>query len=541
MQAATRPSGRSASGAARLSIDAIAWLRSDVVDVVAVLPGNPAHAGLGATEDDGGSPADLAEGLARWSRRFTRERLFVLAPRGLSLALSLSALIALVFAVSGSMLNLAVALCLSVPPLVALAVVLASSWREPSQREVARVFDRDLALDERLGTAVEISGAGLAVDGLAALVLAEANAALATSHRSGVRPTHRSARREWLVSAVALLTISFLLFLIAGRGESPGLGRLAAGTSAGHPAGPTSVANTGGAKHARRLITARSRNSGPDERRETAPSSQSAGRNSALSVVTQPQSATAGGRLPAGGGNQRTRPGVVGRSGSQTADLGAKAHTRGASGGTGTRAGSGSTAQASTHAAGSAHSGRAASTRRAAGGGHTTNPKRVGAGSRTGRFDSNRATSSRGSAKGGGSGNSQAHGAGKTRSPSGQSAVHTQRSPGGQGHSVGNSAGAGSGGSPFGRPQTTGLPSGSARLPIQAGYTPVRTKSGTKSSGSARGSGGNGRARSSTESGFGSATAVTLPYIPPSADIGHVDNALLRNYFSSAPTASKRW
>ena len=299
MQAASRPSGRSASGAARLSIDAIGWLRSDVVDVVAVLPGNPAQSGLGATENGGRCPAELDEALARWSRRFTRERLFVLAPRGLSLALSLGALIALVFAVSGSMLNLAVALCLSVPPLAALAVVLASSWREPSQREVARVFDRDLELDERLGTAVEISGAGLAVDGLAALVLAEANAALATSHLSGVRPTHRSARREWLVSGGALLIISFLLFLIAGRGESPGLGRLAAGTSAGHPAAPTSVANTGGAKHARRLITARTRNVGPDERRETAPSSQSAGRNSALSVVTQPQSATAGSRLSA--------------------------------------------------------------------------------------------------------------------------------------------------------------------------------------------------------------------------------------------------
>ncbi len=237
MQAASRPSGRSASGAARLSIDAIGWLRSDVVDVVAVLPGNPAQSGSGATENGGRCPGELDEALARWSRRFTRERLFVLAPRGLSLALSLGALIALVFAVSGSMLNLAVALCLSVPPLVALAVVLASSWREPSQREVARVFDRDLELDERLGTAVEISGAGLAVDGLAALVLAEANVALATSHLSGVRPTHRSARREWLVSAGALLIISFLLFLIAGRGESSGLGRLAAGTSAGHPAG----------------------------------------------------------------------------------------------------------------------------------------------------------------------------------------------------------------------------------------------------------------------------------------------------------------
>ncbi len=336
MQAASRPSGRSASGAARLSVDAIGWLRSDVVDVVAVLPGNPAHSGLEVTQNGGRSAGELDEGLARWSRRFTRERLFVLAPRGLSLGLSLGALIALAFAVSGSMLNLAVVLCLSVPPLVALAAVLASSWREPSQREVARVFDRDLGLDERLGTAVEISSAGLAVDGLAALVLAEANAALATSHLSGVRPTHRSARREWLVSAGALLIISFLLFLIAGRGESPGLGRLAAGTSAGHPAAPTSVANTGGAKHARRLITGRTQNVGPGNRRETARSLKSAGRNSALSVVAQSQSPAAGSRLTAGGGNQRTRSGASGRSGSQqSAGLGTKAGTRSASRGAG--------------------------------------------------------------------------------------------------------------------------------------------------------------------------------------------------------------
>ncbi len=438
------------------------------------------------------------------------------------------------------MLNLAVALCLSVPPLAALAVVLAGSWREPSQREVARVFDRDLALDERVGTAVEIAGAGLAVDGLAGLVLAQANAALATGHQSGLRPTHRSAKREWLVSGGALLIISLLLVSIAGRGELPGLGPPGTGTSAGNRAAPTSGTGAGGAKHERRLIAGQTRNVGPGERRETASSPKSAGRNSALSVVTPAQSASVGGRLPAGGDNQRTSSGAVGRRGSQTADLGAKAGTRGASGGADRRAGSSSNAQASTHPAGSAHGGRAASTRRAAGG-HTTNPQRVGGGSRAGRFASNRATSSHSSAKAAASGNSQAHATGKTSSPSGQSAVHTQRSPAGPGHSVGNSAGAGSGGSPFGRPQTTRLPTGSARLPIQAGYTPVRSKSGPKSGSPASGSGGNGRARSSTESGGGSATAVRLPYIPPSADIGPVDNALLQNYFSSAPTVSKRW
>jgi hypothetical protein len=533
MQAASRPSGSSALWARRLSVDALGWLSSDIVDVVAVVAGSPAQPGTEATENGRRSPSQLDEALARWSRRFARERLFVVAPRGLSLALCLGALIASGFALSGSRLNLAVALCLSLPPLVALAVMLASSWRYPSQREVARVFDRDLALDERLGTAVEISGGGLAVNGLAALVLAEANAALATSHLRGARPTHTSARREWLVSAAALLIISFLLVLIAGRGESLGLRRMAAGTSAGRPAAPSSVANAGGAKHARSLITGRTRNIGPDGSRETTPSLMSAGRNAALSVVTQSQSATAGGRLPAGGGDQRTPPGAVGRSGSQTADLGAKAGTRGADGGAGS--------SSSTHAAGSAHRGAVGSTHSAGHGRHTTNPQRVGAGSRAGALDANRVTGPRVSAKARANGNSQTHGAGNTSSPSAQSAVRTQRSRGGQSHSGGASAAVGSGGNPVGRDRTKVLPRGFARLPIQAGYTPVRDQFGPKRGSLAGGLGGKGRARSSTENDGGSATAVTLPYIPPSADIGAVDNALLQDYFRAAPMVSTGW
>lgn len=535
MQAASRPSGRSALWLRRLIIDAFGWLSSDVIDVVAVVAGGPAQPSPEATEDARRSPGQLDEALARWSRRFARERLFVTAPRGLSLALCLGALIASGFAVSGSSLNLAVALCLSLPPLVALAVVLTSSWCYPSQREVARVFDRDLALDERLGTAVEISGAGLAVDGLPALVLAEANAALATSHRSGARPTHTSARREWLVSAGALLLISFLLVLIAGRGESLGLGGPAAGSLAGHPAARSSAADAGGTRHARSLITGRTRKIGPAASRKTTPSLKSAGRNSALSLVTQSQSATAGGRLSAGGDRQRTPPGAVGRSGSQTADLGAKAGTRGAGG-----AGSRASARASTHTGGSAHS-RRAGTRSAAGGGHTTNPQRVGAGSRAGTFDANRVTRSHHSEKVAANGNSQTHVAPNTSFPSAQSAVRAQQSLAGQSHSAGNSAGVGSGGNPVGRAQTKVLPRGFTRLPIQAGYAPVRDRSGSRRGNPAGGSGGRGRARSSTENDGGSATAVTLPYIPPSAAIGPTDSALLQRYFRAAPMVSTGW
>lgn len=527
MQAASRPSGRSALWARRLSVDASGWLSSDVVAVVAVVAGSPAQPSPAATDNGRRSPSQLDEALARWSRRLARERLYVIAPRGLSLALCLGALIASGFAVSGSRLDLAVALCLSLPPLVALAVVLARSWRYPSRREVARVFDRDLALDERLGTAVEISGAGLAVDGLAALVLAEADAALAASQLNGARPTHTSARREWLVSAGALLIIAFLLVLLAGRGESLGLGRLAAGTSAGHPAALNSVAKVGGAKHAHSPVTGRTRRSGPERRRGSTPSSKSAGRNSALSVVKQRQSA--------------------GRSGSQTADLGAKAGPRGAGRGAGSRAGSSSSAQASTHAAGSAHSGRAGaaqsgragSTRSAAGGGRTTTSRRAGAGSRSGTFHVSRVTGSRVPAKARSNGNGQV--AGNASFPSAQSAVRTQRSPGGQSHSAGSSAGVGSGGNPVGRAQTKGLQRGFGRLPIQAGSTSVRGRSGSKRGNPAGRSGGRGRARSSTENDGGSATAVMLPYIPPSADVGPGDSALLRHYFSAAPMASTGW
>ena len=463
------------------------------------------------------------------------------APRGLAFALSLGALIALVIALSGSELTLAAALCLVVLPLVALCVVLASSRRNPSPPEVARVLDRDLALDERLGTAVEISGAGFAVDGLAALVLAEANAVLATNRLGGARPTHRSARREWLVAAGALLIISGLLVLISGRGDSLGPGQLAAASSAGHLASQTSVASGGGTNHPRRS-SGRTRNIGPGAKRATTPSVKSASRNPALSVVAPPKSSTAGGRL-APGGHQRTPPGAAGRSGSQTAGLGAKAGTPGAGGGASSRAGSSSSAQATTHSAGSSRGGTAGSSRGTSGRSHTTNPQRVGGGSHAGTFGANPTSGSLGSAKAPASANSPAHGTGRTRVQSARSAGHTGRSPSSHGHSVGNGAGSGSGGNLFGGPQTKGLPSrfGGRRLPIQAGNTSARNGPGPKTGNPAGRSGGKGPARSSTEHGGGSAATVSLPYIPPSADIGLTDSALLQHYFSSAPTVTGRW
>lgn len=547
MQAAPRPGGRSASWARRFGADAVGWLRSDLVDVVAVLPGSPARSGLRATESGARSrsprgEADLEEALARWSRRFARERLFVLAARGLAFALSLGAVIAAAIAVSGSRLTFAVALYLVVPPLIGLAVVLASSWRDPGRPEVARVLDRDLALDERLGTAVEISGAGLPADGLEALVLAEANAALVTSHLSGARPTHRSARREWLVIVGALVIVSGLLVLIAGRGESFGLRRLAAVTSARQPTGRGSVAHGGGAKHAH-LTTGRTRDIGPAARLATPSSKKPSRRNSALSVVTPPRSSTAGGRLSQGrGGDQRVPPGAFGKSGAQTAGPGAKAGTRGAGGGAGSRAGRGSGAEASTHSAASSRGGRAEPGRSAAGRSHTTNPRRVGT-SRAGTSELNR-TSSRagGSAQAPASGSGQTHAAGHPSVRSAGSAAHTGSSSSAHGHaSVGSGAGAGAGDNAVGRPQEKGLPRGFARLPIQAGYTPARNKSGPKTGDPAGRSGGKGPARSATEHAGGAAAAVTLPYIPPSAETGSADNALLRHYFSSAATVAGPW
>ena len=539
MHAASGPSGRSALRLRRLRVDAVRWLRSEVVDVVCVLAGDSAQPGIRATENCERSSNQLEEGLARWGRRFARQRLLVLAPRGLSLALGLSALIALALAVSGTKLRLGVAVCLAVPPLVALTAVLASAWRYPGQREVARVFDRDLALDESIGTALEISGAGHAVDGLAGLVLAQANSALTADNLSGVRPAHTSAKREWLASLAALVILSLLLVLIASRGEFLAPGPSPA-TSAGNLTAQRSVANAGVTNHDPRRTTAPTRNAGRRRTAARSPAPESTRRTSALSVVTQQHSARAGGRSSAGGGDRHNASRAGGRSGSQTAGRGDKAGTGRPGGGGGTRAGGGSRQPAGTHAPRSSQPGSVGATRRA-GAGHPTKPQRVGTGSRSQRFVSKRAATSHGSTKAVGSGSSQAHGAGKTRSPSSHPAGHAPRSPGGQGHSAGNSAGAGSGGNPIGRHPTRALRSGSARLPIQAGYAPVHARSGQKSGGRARGSGGSGRARSATETDGGSAAPVTLPYIPPSADVGPVNGSLLRSYFSSGPTVSKRW
>ena len=131
--------------------------------------------------------------------------------------------------------------------------------------------------------------------------------------------------------------------------------------------------------------------------------------------------------------------------------------------------------------------------------------------------------------------------ASRSSSSSAHSSAATQRTPSGQGHSVGNGAGSGSGGNPIGRSQTKGLRGGSAKLPIQAGYAAARNKSGSKVGNPAGRTGGKGPARSSTEHAGGSASAVTLPYIPPSADIGPADNTLLQHYFSSARTIAGRW
>jgi hypothetical protein len=368
------------------------------------------------------------------------------------------------------------------------------------------------------------------------LVLAEADSALTTSHVSHARPTHRSARREWLVSAGALLIISFLLVLIAGHSEPPGLGRLAAGTSGGHLTALSSVANTGGPKRARSLITGRTRHIAPDGTREASTAQKSTGPNSALSVVTQPHRSTAGGRAPAVGSDQRTPSRALGKSGSRAASQGAKTATRGA----GRGAGGSASAQAGRHSAESAPGDRG-SGRAVSGRGHTTNSQHVGAGSRAGTSDSTRSSGSHGSAKASASGNNQTHGTGNTSSPSAHPAVRTQRSLRGQNRSAGNSAGAGAGGNPFGRPQTNGLPSGFERLSIQAGSTSARDKSGTRSGNPAGRSGGKGRARSSAENGGGSATAVTLPYIPPSANTAPADNTLLQHYFSSTSTVTGHW
>ena len=453
----------------------------------------------------------------------------------------MAALIALVIAVSGSRLSPAAALWLLVPPLVGLAVVLASSWRSPSLPEVARVLDRDLALDERLGTAVEISDAGVAVDGLAALVLAQADTALVASQLSGARPAHRSARREWIGIAGAVVIIAILLVLISGRGEPLGPGGPAAVSSTGHPAGPTSIASGSGANHPRH-ITGRTRSVGSTGTRATSPSLKTSGRSPALSVVTPPHNSTTAGKLPLGGGNQRTPPGSLGRSGSQTAGLGARAGTRGA-GSESSRAGSGSSGQASTHSDGLSRGGRPGSSRGAPGPGRTANPQRIGAGSRAGTFNSNPTSNTRGSTKAPtSSGNNPTQSTGNTRIPSARSGTQTTRSPNGHAHSVGSGAGAGSGGNAVGRPQTKGLPSGlGTRLPIQAGYTPARDRSGPKTGSPAGRTGGKGPARSASENGGGRATAVTFPYIPPSADIGPTDNALLQHYFRSASTVAGRW
>lgn len=474
----------------------------------------------------------------------------MLAPRGLAFALSLGALIALAAAASGSGLTLAVALYVSVPPLVGLAVVVASAWRDPTLPEVARVLDRDLALDERLGTAVEISGAGRPVGGLEALVLAEASAALATSQLSGARPTHRSARREWLVIAGALVIVSGLLVLTAGRGESLALRRLAAVTPAHHPAGRTSLAHGGGAKHVHR-IGGRTGNVGPAGRRGTTPSLKAASKTSALSVVAQRRRATTAGRFAPGlGGKQRTPAGAPSRLGSQTAGLGARAGTpgaragaRGAGGGAARRAGSRSSAAASMHPGRASHSGRVRLISGPADRSHGAKPQRAGAGSRAGTSDYNRASGSHGSVRAPAGASGQVHATGAVRTPSARSAAHRIRSPSGHGRSVGNDAGTSAGGNPLGQRQTKGLPSAftGRRLPIQAGYAAARNKSGPKRGNPAGSPGGKGRARSATENHGGVATAVMLPYIPPSADIGPVDHALLQHYFSSAAKVAGRW
>lgn len=186
------------------------WLRADVRDVVRVVPRASRRAARG------GAGTELGHGLRRWSRRLARHRSLAVVRRQLLLGGTLAVIAALVILIAGGARPWWLAAAAIV---FALACGAVARLRRPSLATSAQIVDRALAMNDRLGTALELQAAG-ASGGLATVVRNEANAAIGPS-LGEARVRSAPASREWAWLAVIVCALAILIAVPRGGAVGP--------------------------------------------------------------------------------------------------------------------------------------------------------------------------------------------------------------------------------------------------------------------------------------------------------------------------------
>lgn len=521
--------GASSLGAAG-PVAVIRWLRTDARDVVGVEPIGPSRRpnedevtpGSRSTTADGSTrrPGVLTDGLLRWRRRVLHRRIVALIRRQLLLALGLGALLELIALVAGAPDR---AVWLIAPAIVALCGVLAGLWQPIAVTDVALLLDRELALAECLGTAVELEplpGSEPQPFGrtgwtrLSAIVVEEAGATVSRS-LDGARATLKPATAEW-GSMLGLAAVLALLVALpsSALGARPSSLLARAGTAG---AGRHARASTGtivkrrqarAATASRRHPTTAAR--GVTHRARSPASAVPAGVASALTKGTPKCEEY---RIPAF---------VIRLCGSPSDQNGSPAAPGDSQGASGTvvanRDAPYGPPSAGVTAAGAASGGHAA---------HGASPRvgRIGGGARKSSSTTQQGTASAHSP-------SVASGAAKSSSAQGTlSGGHAP--PGGEaaGHGRGSTAEAY-------QPDTARISTSSSGLPIQAGYV-----SGGGSHAGARppsgGAGplstGSGPERGGRVSSSGAPPSLSFPYVAPTPSLAtELNRVLLLSYFSPA-------
>jgi hypothetical protein len=488
------------------SAEVARWLRADARDVVRVepVPGAPGAAATPApagTAETGAQSPPLDDGLARWRRRVARRRMAAVIRRQLVLALALGVVLEVIALVAGTSTP-ARAWWLLAPLLLGLAAVAAGARRGPRTGEIARLLDRDLALAERLDTALELESRPGSETGLAAMVIAEATAA-ASASLPAARAALTPAPREWGALPVLAVVLAALLVVPARssvvhrsaanpRGAAPGAaakGRAPSAPGHAHVATPPASASQPGAGHRPPPLVLGQAQTSAGQNRELA-QGPSAGK---------PSRGAPPGQL-ARAGNGASAP---------NANAGAGQSGASATGGLGGQAGRASGGQAS-RSSGSA------------------GPARPG-GASVGGFGS--ASRPAAGAQAGVAAPNSPGAPGAAKTSAGRGASGSRRAPGG-----GETAGSGRGSTGerrHGPPSKLGT--AAAGLPIQSGYTPSRSSHGSASTGNSATSGGGSGPGRVAKAGVGSgSSAGTFPYIPPTpSSAAPLDEPLLLSYFSS--------
>jgi hypothetical protein len=448
----------------------------------------------------GGS--DLRTGLRAWASAIHRKRVVVIVRRHLIAAVALAILATAICILLGGDRH---SLWLAAPLVLALADAALAASRMVSVERVAQLLDESLDLHDRLVTALGILRERETPLGLRALVVAEAQTAVDASFAS-VRLRTRRAGREWL-------SLFGCVVVLAALAAVPGIG----GTSANSSAARASHTRSGAVARNR----AGSNGSASATRRVPAAGTQGAQIDRPpLAVTSNGSPSTKGsGFSPYGHGGVSLSAKQLAQQGLASPSLGTKALGAVALNEAG---GTGSGAAASTPGAGA--SAGAGGGKAAAGGAASATPTSRAGGSTSGAGPLTPLAGRRSANALAGSGT------GKANAGSGSGGVGNAP-PGGSG------AGSAPGSTALRAGVVPVLGTGSAGLPLQAGYAPSSARQSAGGEGVSQTPNGGGSGGRSAQAGGGGQTSVSssLGLIPPTFNsTSALDQGVLSSYFGSA-------